>query len=178
MPRFFAAASLIFLLFSPVSPALASKSENSSVRLNTPSGYPVPRFVSLKTGKTHCRSGPSFEHPVKLTYMRRGLPVIVIAETTDHWRKIKDLEGDECWVHSATLSGAETALVTAERLPVRKKPFANAPAEALLGRGVIARIEGARGDWLKISTQGVKGWTLRTGLWGAAATTDYVAPHN
>ena len=189
MPRFPLAASLFFLLLS--APAAANDAEGpklsrleqaspatTPVRLNTPSGYPVPRYVSLKTTKTYCRSGPSFDHPVKITFMRQGLPVVVVAETTDHWRKIADPEGDQCWAHRSTLSGLETALVATDGLAIRKKPFENAPAEAILGRGVIAEVEGKRGEWLRVSANGVKGWANRAGLWGAQGNADYVAAHN
>ena len=46
------------------------------LRLDTPSGLPVPRLVSLKSETTFCRAGPSFSHPVRLTFMRQGLPVL------------------------------------------------------------------------------------------------------
>ncbi|WP_428407128.1 SH3 domain-containing protein [Hyphococcus sp.] len=139
------------------------------VRLDTPSGLPVPRLVSLKAEKTFCRSGPSFSHPVRLTFMRAGLPVMIVAETKDHWRKIRDVEGDECWTHKSKLSGDETALVLEDGLALRAKPDASAPARARLGRGVIARVDGAKDGWLKVSADGRKGWARASAFWGAKA---------
>ncbi len=136
------------------------------IRTDTPSGLPVPRFVSLKAEETFCRAGPTFSHPIRLTYQRRGLPVMVVAETRDHWRKIRDLEGDECWIHRTKLSGAKTAIVTEDGLAVRARPSDGAAQKARLGRGVIARIEKARGGWVKISAPGVRGWAPATGFWG------------
>lgn len=141
------------------------------VRLDTPSGMPVPRMVSLKTGTTYCRSGPSFQHPVRLTFMRQRLPVIVIAETRDHWRKIRDKEGDECWAHRSKLSGAETALVMEEGLSLHARPDAGALVKARLAQGVIAKVERRRNGWLKISADGVKGWAPASAFWGAYADT-------
>ena len=143
--------------------------EIETLRLDTPSGLPVPRLVSLKAGKTFCRSGPSFAHPVRLTFMRQGLPVMIVAETRDHWRKIRDIEGDECWTHKSKLSGEETALVLEDGLALRARPDANAPAKARLGRGVIARVDGARGPWLRVSADGMKGWARSSAFWGARA---------
>lgn len=140
-----------------------------SVRLDTPSGLPVPRLVSLKAEKTYCRSGPSFDYPVRLTFMREGLPVIVVAETRDHWRKIRDIEGDECWTHKSKLSGAETALVLEDGLTLHARPETGAPARARLGRGVIARVDGERDGWLKVSADGMKGWAQASAFWGARA---------
>ncbi|PQA88415.1 SH3 domain-containing protein [Hyphococcus luteus] len=140
-----------------------------TVRLDTPSGLPVPRLVSLKSKTTFCRAGPSFAHQVRLTYQRQGLPVMIIAETRDHWRKIRDSEGDECWTHKSKLSGAETALVLEDGLALRAKPDARAPARARLGRGVIARVEAERDGWLKVSADGRKGWARASAFWGAQA---------
>ena len=158
--------------------ALASAEPANAVREDTPSGLPVPRFVSLKATKTNCRIGPSFTHPVKVTFLRRGLPVVVIAETKDHWRKIRDVDGDECWAHKSKLSGAETVLVITEGLPLRAVPNETAPMRATLGRHVVARLERTEGEWVRLSTQGVSGWTRPNGLWGAAEHDKFAAPHN
>lgn len=139
------------------------------IRLDTPSGQPVPRLVSLKSAKTFCRSGPSFSYPIRLTYMRQGLPVVIVAETRDHWRKIRDADGDECWTHKSKLSGAPTVLVLADNAPLLTKPEAGAAARARLGRGVIARVEGARDGWLKLSADGLRGWARADAFWGAEA---------
>ncbi len=101
---------------------------SQEVRLDTPSGLPVPRFASLKADKTYCRAGPSFDHPVRITFLRKGLPVVIVAETSDHWRKIRDIEGDQCWTHKSKLSGVDTALVLRDGLALRTRPRDNAKA--------------------------------------------------
>lgn len=148
------------------------------VRRDTPSGLPVPRFVSLKSAKTFCRVGPSFSHPVRITYMRQGLPLVVVAETRDHWRKLRDRDGDECWTHRSKLSGAETALVIEDGLTIRARPNANAAARARLGEGLIARIEEHRDGWIKITADNVRGWVPESGLWGASQRDAFAAAPN
>jgi SH3-like domain-containing protein len=147
-------------------------------RLDTPSGQPVPRFVSLKAKQTFCRSGPTFGHPVRITFMRRGLPVMVVAETTDHWRKVRDVDSDECWIHKTKLSNAKTALVTIDGLALYARPNAAAPQKARLGRGVIARVEAVENGWLRVSVDGRKGWAPQTGFWGVIAATQPAAPRD
>lgn len=147
-------------------------------RLDTPSGQPVPRFVSLKAKQTFCRSGPTFGHRVRITFMRRGLPVMVVAETTDHWRKVRDVDGDECWIHKTKLSNAKTALVTIDGLALYARPNAAAPQKARLGRGVIARVEAVENGWLRVSVDGRKGWAPQTGFWGVIAATQPAAPRD
>lgn len=143
-------------------------------RSQTPSGQPVPRFVSLKSDETFCRSGPSFDHPVAARYVRAGAPVLVIAETTDHWRKIRDIESGECWVHQTMLSAVSHVIVR-EDTEMRTRPAAAAPVRARLARGVLAKIERREGEWLKITAGRMRGWARREALWGADVS---VASHN
>jgi len=35
-------------------------------------------FLSLKNNEVNLRQGPSFEYPIKLTYKKKYLPVIII----------------------------------------------------------------------------------------------------
>src|SRR6185437_5073069 len=53
----------------------------------TPSGMPVPRYVSLKFDKVNARSGPGDDHRLLFVYRVRGLPLQVIAETSE-WRRV------------------------------------------------------------------------------------------
>ena len=148
------------------------------VRQDTPSGLPVPRFVSLKSEKTFCRIGPSFSHPVRITYMRRGLPLVVVAETRDYWRKLRDRDGDECWAHRSKLSGAAAALVIEDGLTLRARPNDGAPARARLGKGVIARIDERRDGWIRVTADNTRGWVRAAGLWGASESDAFAAAHN
>ncbi|NJR20392.1 MAG: hypothetical protein HC777_02240, partial [Hyphomonadaceae bacterium] len=76
----------------------------------TPSGQPVPRFVSLKFSKIRGRAGPDLDYPIRWEYKRKGLPVQVIAET-DEWRRIQDPNGTISWVHKRMIDGKRTAIV-------------------------------------------------------------------
>ncbi|HOP19357.1 MAG TPA: SH3 domain-containing protein [Parvularculaceae bacterium] len=163
------AAILIFLAayltVGPVAAQAPDGSENAA-RTDTPSGFPVPRFVSLKNAETYCRQGPSFDHPVAYTFLKAGLPVQVVAETTDHWRKIRDHEGSECWAHQTTLRAVSHVIVEADTA-ILVRPEIEAPVRARLRAGVIARIERASGDWRLISVGELKGWAPVSRLWGA-----------
>ena len=63
----------------------------------TPSGLPVPRYVSLKFDKVNARSGPGDDHRLLWVYHVRGLPVQVVAESNE-WRRICDPDGALSWV--------------------------------------------------------------------------------
>ena len=148
-----------------LAPASAQAADPVAVRTDTPSGLPVPRFVGLKYDRTHCRRGPSFDQPVTFTFFRTGLPVQVVAETTDHWRKIRDHAGTECWAHQTTLRAASHAIVERD-IAIFARARINAPVRARLGAGVIAAVERDASDWRLIRVGAVKGWARKDDLWG------------
>jgi SH3-like domain-containing protein len=145
---------------------------------DTPSGLPVPRFASVKYERGNCRQGPSFEHPVKLVYVRQGLPVLIVAESVDHWRKIEDADGQTCWMHRSGLRAASHALVL-EQTALRSAPSEKAKARATLAAGVLARIEKRKPDgWCKLKAAEFRGWAPADALFGVEIPQDRIASHN
>jgi len=133
----------------------------------TPSGYPVPRYVSLKYGEVNGRIGPSRQHPIAWQYRRRGLPLIIVAET-EMWRKVRDINGDESWVRKPALSGERFAMAMANT-SLRNKPKDNARITAIAEKNTLLKLEECdpRG-WCRVkAANGVKGWAARQSLWGA-----------
>lgn len=139
------------------------------VRLDTPSGFPVPRFVSVKDPATNCRIGPSREHPVRYVFRKPGAPVLVVAESVDHWRKVRDIDGDECWAYKTTLK-AQSHVMTLEDTILRFGPKADAPVSGRLGGRVLARIEKRRAGWLRLRAGAARGWVREEIVWGGVAT--------
>jgi hypothetical protein len=66
----------------------------------TPSGQPVPRYVSLKFDKVNARAGPADDSRLLWIYHARGLPLQVVAET-DEWRRVCDPSGAVAWAAGA-----------------------------------------------------------------------------
>ncbi len=137
-----------------------------TIRTDTPSGLPVPRFVSLKSDKVNCRSGPSLQHPKELTFIRKGLPVRITAETLDHWRRVEDNDGDSCWVHSTLLSGVTTALVIKQKAHVLATAKPDARIRAKIDAGVIVRVRKCKMSYCQVNVDNIAGWVLKDTLWG------------
>jgi len=133
----------------------------------TPSGFQVPRFVSLKFGKVNGRTGPSRDHPIAWQYQRRGLPLLVVAET-EMWRKVRDITGDESWVRKPALSG-EKFVLTLEDTALRSKPKSAARITAQSDPDAVLKLENCTDtNWCKVvANNGLKGWVQRHKLWGA-----------
>ena len=133
----------------------------------TPSGFPVPRYVSLKVGQVNGRTGPSRQHPIAWRYQRRGLPLVVVAET-DMWRKVRDVHGDESWIHKPAISGERRVLILEDAL-LRSKPRDNAKIKASIDQNALMTlIECNDTQWCYVQSDGgLKGWTPMRKLWGA-----------
>jgi len=139
------------------------------VKQQTPSGYCVPRYLSLKRGEVFGRKGPGTDYPVVFTYHARGLPVQVIDETSD-WRRICDPDGGVAWVSSAMVEGRRTVMAMGtQAVALRQSPSDTAPAAAYLRPRSIADLGEARGDWRQVNADGAKGWVKPSEVWGLAA---------
>jgi SH3-like domain-containing protein len=73
------------------------------------SGLPLPRFVSLKSGRVNSRIGPGVTYAVDWMYLKAGLPMEIIQEY-DNWRRVRDSDGAEGWINQSLLSGKRTAI--------------------------------------------------------------------
>lgn len=160
--RLAAALCLIGVQFG-AAPLQAAASD--ATRRDTPSGLPVPRFVSLRFSETNCRSGPSLGHPVSIRFLRAGEPVLVVAETLDHWRRLRDADGSECWAHQRTLAARSHVLVLRETT-LRAAPSDAAASKARLAPGLLAEFDGEERNFAKVRAAGVSGWADVSALWG------------
>ncbi len=152
---------LMILVFS--TPAFA-KQDTDPFRSTA---YPLPRFVSLSSDEAYVRSGPGTKYPIQWVYERAGQPVEIILEY-DHWRKIRDFDGQVGWLHKSLLSGRRTALVnTPQQTTLYRKPKADAGPAAYLEPGVLVTIKTCDGAWCRIDASGYKGWVEQQNIWGA-----------
>lgn len=137
-------------------------------RRGAETGLPIPRFVSLKSDTVNARRGPSLSHRVDWVFVRRGLPVEVIAEH-GNWRKVRDHDGAAGWVHHSLIRGARSVIVTAPEAAMMSEPSSAARPIARAERGVIAWVEECGPAWCEIETGGHEGWARKTALWGVRA---------
>ena len=129
------------------------------------SGYAVPRFVSLRAGQVYARTGPGKQYPVRYVYQRKSMPVEVVLEY-EGWRKVRDIQGAEGWVHGSLLSGKRSAIVK-QQIKLRKKPARDSRATAIAEAKTIVQLEKCiKGNWCRVSAAGYKGWIERKYLWG------------
>jgi SH3-like domain-containing protein len=128
-------------------------------------GLPLPRFVSLRSGKVNLRTGPGARYPVEWVLVYRHMPIEIIAEF-DTWRKIRDWQGAVGWVHQSMVSGNRWVMVRKGRQPLRRAGKDQAPITARIDEKVIGRLKLCRDLWCKIDFSGFTGWMRRDQFWG------------
>lgn len=128
-------------------------------------GLPLPRFVSLRASEANLRAGPGFRYPVEWVYRRSGQPVEVIDEY-ETWRRIRDWEGTEGWVHQSMLQGTRTARVTSADLLLRREARGDAPPVARLEVGAIGELRACERTWCRLDFAGLQGWLPRDAFYG------------
>ena len=129
-------------------------------------GAPLPRFAALRSSEVNLRAGPGSQYPVEWVFLRRSLPIEITAEY-GNWRKVRDVDGSEGWVHKSLLTGRRSVLVTGAVRTLRRTPAAAAAAVARAEPGVVGHLLLCGGGWCRIEIDGHKGWLPQTDFWGA-----------
>ena len=122
-------------------------------------------FLTLRNDKVNLRQGPSFEHPIKLFYKKKYLPVLVQDEF-ENFRRIKDHENNTGWIHISQLSKKKAAITIDDDQLIFKKPSIYSKPLAILKKGRLCKIHKCKDKWCKISVEKYKGWVKKDILWG------------
>jgi SH3-like domain-containing protein len=153
-----AAAPVVATAAAPEEPA---RDPNRGIVTN----LPIPRYVTLKTDEGNARRGPGLTHRIDWVFTRAGMPLRVTAEF-ENWRRIEDQEGVGGWVHYTLLSGARSALVTADMADFRDDPADTARVSFQAESGVVGRLLECSADWCRMSVDGRRGWVHKAAIWG------------
>lgn len=140
---------------------------------DNPSGLPLPRFATTRSEPTNVRVGPGEKYDIAWTFIQAGIPVEIVQEF-DTWRKIRDVEGDEGWVHQNLLTGTRTGYVTpilaGGEIALRASQSDDAGIRARLGPGLKVTIKQCDGTWCEVSATHERstyaGWLRQEELWG------------
>src|SRR4051812_8080622 len=146
-------------------PAAQAQESESVPGMAPPTGLPVPRFVSLRSAEVNVRTGPGTRYPVEWVFVRREMPVEITAEF-ETWRRIRDWEGTEGWVHQSMLTGRRAVLVTGGTRTLRRSAGPGAEPVAQAESGVVGRLLHCTGDYCQVDLAGYKGWLPRREFWG------------
>ena len=122
-------------------------------------------FLTLRFNSVNLRQGPSFDYPVKIFYKKKYLPVLV-QDTSDNFRKIKDHENNTGWIHHSQLSKKKAALVLDEKIIIFKNKTIFSRPLAVLEKGRLCLISKCKNDWCKIKVEKYSGWVKKKKFMG------------
>lgn len=128
----------------------------------------APRFASLRAERVNVRSGPGMRYPISWVFVRRGLPVEITA-AFEFWRKIRDWDGAEGWIHQSLISSRRTALVAGALRALRDDASASSSIVLYAEPGVQGDVLSCRDSWCEIRIAGQVGWMPKDHLWGVRA---------
>ncbi len=122
-------------------------------------------FLTLRNSTTNLRQGPSFDYPIKIFYKKKYLPVLIL-DTSDNFRKIKDHENNTGWIHISQLSKKKAALTYSDRIIMFRSSTIFSTPLAVLGKGRLCVISKCKDEWCKVKTDKYSGWVQKENLWG------------
>lgn len=150
---------LILLLM----PSVAGAQDQDAARRGT--GLPLPRFASLNVTEANLRTGPGTRYPIDWVFKHQGMPVEILAEY-DIWRRVRDVDGAEGWVHKMALTGKRAAIVIGTPQDLHRRDTAESATLAHLEVGAIGQITSCGKEWCRLKFDGIKGYLPKTAFWG------------
>lgn len=123
-------------------------------------------FMSIKSSEVNARKGPGVNYPILYNYEYKWLPVKILA-SYDNWRKIKDLEGDESWIHLSFLSKKRTVILSS-KTPVYlyKSNSSSSIIVAKIMPKVVMSLKSCNKSWCKVTAKNVTGYIMASNIWG------------
>ena len=122
-------------------------------------------FRTLRNDIVNLRQGPSFEYPIKIIYKKKFLPIL-IQDSSDNFRKVRDHENNTGWIHISQLSKKKAAIVINDNEIMFKNSTIFSNPVAILKEGRFVKIKKCRKSWCKVETNNYKGWIQKDSLWG------------
>jgi SH3-like domain-containing protein len=158
--RFFLLVPVLSLIWAALAPDLPAANHKGT-------GLPLPRFVSLRAQEVNLRTGPGVQYPVDWVYHRQHLPLEIIAEYGT-WRKIRDWQGTQGWVHQSMVAAKRTLIVTGDTRAIRRKNDPKSKTVARVEAGVIGKLLACPDldGWCRVEAGGFEGWLRRVEFWG------------
>ena len=167
-PRFLGLLFLVLGSFAFSAPQVYAQADSVT-------GLPLPRFVTTRSNPINVRVGPGTKYDIAWNFLVSGVPVEIIQEF-DTWRKIRDADGMEGWVHQSLLVGSRAGYAQPIVANGEVSMFTNrsdtASVRARLAPGVKVNISECDGDWCTVAAgppgerASFSGYIKQEELWG------------
>ena len=124
------------------------------------------KFMSIDKKEANLRIGASTDYPIILRYNTLNLPLIILEEESD-WKKIRDIEENEGWVHKRWLSNKRYGIINSKyenHVQIYKKPEGKIIGK--VGENNIVFLNECIKDWCLVEIGLYSGWINKINIWG------------
>lgn len=135
-------------------------------KADTPSGYPVPRWISVRGAPASMRAGPGLDYPILWQFERSGAPLQVVTET-EEWRKVCGPDGSMAWIHRSLTTGRRRVIVE-QPTQLLASTDAGADVRAQVQAGALLSLGPCEDGWCELRTGDIRGWAPEEMLFGTA----------
>ena len=138
--------ALVFVMLLVVPPVQAAPDRDFE-------GFPG----SISSPKVNVRAGPGTNFPILWVFKMQGYPIKTTAKY-GHWYKIKDVEGEEGWIHQMFVSQLETAVVRGPQPATLYKDRDGTYPLLKLEAGVLVLLKRCALGLCEVEVSGEEGW--------------------
>ena len=111
----------------------------------TPSGQPVPRWLSLKSSEVHARFGPGLDHRILWEYRVSGV----------------------AWVHRSVVSSRRSVFnASAEEVPIHAGRSETSAVRARLSPRSLVAMDECEEGWCRVRAGRLRGWVRQSAVFG------------
>lgn len=125
---------------------------------------PLPRWATLASPEANLRTGPGKRYPIDWVLKKQDLPVEITQEF-DNWRRVKEPNGADGWIHRSMLSGNRHAMLKTDAT-LYAQPSDDVRAVAKLQKGVITTLEQCQKTWCRMKIEHFEGWVPKKDIFG------------
>ena len=130
----------------------------------------------LKSNKSNLRVGANKDYPTVITYVVENFPIEITNEYKQ-WRKIKDIDGNQGWMHESLFQGDRYGIININHSEPTQ--IFNKPKGAVIwkiGNRNIVKINRCLKSWCHINFNGEKGWINKINIWGVYKEEEFNIP--
>lgn len=124
-------------------------------------------FVYMRASEVNVRAGPNKRYPIKWVLKNKGEPGKILSKF-ENWTKIRDIDGDEGWVHNSMLSKKVHGILLSEKMILlHSGPSKSSKPIARLKTGIRFGVQKClKNKWCLVSIGGLNGWVSKSYIWG------------
>ena len=120
--------------------------------------------MAVQGAVANIRSGPNVEEAV-LWQVEQYYPVIIL-EKKGEWRRFRDFEGDQGWIHASLLAPIQSVIVKADHCNIRTGPGTQYDVAFTVDKGIPFKVLQTKGQWLQVQhADGDNGWIHKKLVW-------------